>query len=443
MESRLSTSTPQPLRIAIAGLGTVGAGVIRLLDTNAKLIAARAGRGIEVVAVAARDRGKDRGVDIARFAWEDDMTALARRGDVDVVVELVGGSDGPALALSRAALGAGKGLVTANKAMVAHHGLELAELAEANNAALKFEAAVGGGIPVIKGLREGTSANALTKVYGILNGTCNYILSEMEATGADFDVVLAEAQRLGFAEADPAFDIEGVDAAHKLSILAAIGFGTRIDFAGVRVSGITQVRAADIAQADALGFVIRLIGEADVEETEAGERLLQRVRPCLVAKGHPLSAVDGPTNAVVAEGNFSGRLLFQGPGAGDGPTASAVAADLIDIARDEVGAPFSIPVAQLAALPPAEPGHRTERTYIRFMVKDRPGVLAEITAAMRDGAVSIESLIQQGRGQAEGEVMVAMVTHEGQEANVSAALALLEGSESLTGEPLVLPILPL
>lgn len=431
-----------PLRIAIAGLGTVGAGVIRLLDTNGALIAARAGRPIEVVAVSARDRGKDRGVDIARFAWEDDMTALARREDVDVVVELVGGADGPALALSRAALGGGKGLVTANKAMIAHHGLALAEMAEGAGAALKFEAAVAGGIPVIKGLREGTSANALTKVYGILNGTCNYILSEMEATGADFADVLAEAQRLGFAEADPAFDVEGVDAGQKLAILAAIGFGTRIDFAGVRISGITEVRAADIAQADALGFVIRLIGEADVEDTPAGPRLLQRVRPCLVAKGHPLSAVDGPTNAVVAEGNFAGRLLFQGAGAGDGPTASAVAADLIDIARDEVGAPFSIPVAQLAALPPAEPGHRTERTYLRFMVKDRPGVLAEITAAMRDGDVSIESLIQQGRSTGGGEVMVAMVTHEGPERCVAEALARLEGSDSLTAAPLVLPILP-
>jgi homoserine dehydrogenase len=436
-------TTTAPLRIAIAGLGTVGAGVIRLLDTNRALIAMRAGRPIEVVAVSARDRGKDRGVDIARFAWEDDMTALARRDDVDVVVELVGGSDGPALALSRAALGGGKGLVTANKAMIAHHGLELAEHAEAAGAPLKFEAAVAGGIPVIKGLREGTSANALTKVYGILNGTCNYILSTMEATGAEFADTLAEAQRLGFAEADPAFDIEGVDAAHKLAILASIGFGTRVDFAGVRVSGITEIRAADIAQADALGFVIRLIGEADVEEGANGPCLLQRVRPCLVAKGHPLSAVDGPTNAVVAEGNFSGRLLFQGAGAGDGPTASAVAADLIDIARDEVGAPFSIPVASLAALPPAEPGHRTERTYLRFMVKDRPGVLAEITAAMRDGAVSIESLIQQGRGAEDDAVMVAMVTHEGPEANITRALGLLEGSESLVGAPLVLPILPL
>ncbi|OBV10566.1 Homoserine dehydrogenase [Erythrobacter dokdonensis DSW-74] len=437
------TTPSAPLRIAIAGLGTVGVGVIRLLATNAGIIAARAGRRIEVVAVSARDRGKDRGVDIAPFAWEDDMTALARRDDVDVVVELVGGSDGPALACSRAALAAGKGLVTANKAMIAHHGLELAGLAEASNAPLKFEAAVAGGIPVIKGLREGTSANALTKVYGILNGTCNYILSTMERTGADFAAVLAEAQARGFAEADPAFDIEGVDAAHKLAILAAIGFGTRVDFAGVRIAGITRVRAADIAQADALGFVIRLVGEADVEETPQGARLLQRVRPCLVARGHPLSAVDGPTNAVVAEGNFSGRLLFQGAGAGDGPTASAVAADLIDIARDEVGAPFSIPVANLAAIPPAEPGERTERSYIRFMVKDRPGVLAEITAAMRDGGVSIESLIQQGRSAEGGEVMVAMVTHEGPEANVARALALLEGSDSLAGDPLVLPILPL
>ncbi|AWW73075.1 homoserine dehydrogenase [Erythrobacter sp. KY5] len=442
-----NASTSSPLRIAIAGLGTVGVGVIRLLATNRDLIAARAGRRIEVVAVSARERRKDRGVDIASFAWEDDMTALSAREDVDVVVELVGGSDGPALALSRAALKGGKGLVTANKAMIAHHGLELAEAAEAATAPLKFEAAVAGGIPVVKGLREGTSANALTKVYGILNGTCNYILSEMEETGADFAETLAEAQALGYAEADPTFDIEGVDAAHKLAILAAIGFGAKVDFANVSTTGIVQVRAADIAQADALGFVIRLIAEADVQDEDGTPTLLQRVRPCLVAKDHPLSAVDGPTNAVVAEGNFSGRLLFQGAGAGDGPTASAVVADLIDIARvfgkgAEVGAPFSMPVDQLQALGPAQAGHRTERTYLRFTVKDRPGVLAEITAAMRDADVSIESLIQQGREQGGGEVLVAMVTHEGPEANVTRALALLEGSESLTGAPLVLPIIP-
>jgi len=427
-----------PLRIAIAGLGTVGAGVIRLLETNADLIAARAGRPIEVVAVSARARSKDRGIDISAFAWEDDMTRLAERDDVDVVVELVGGSDGPALALSRTALAQGKGLVTANKGMIAHHGLELAQAAETGSSPLKFEAAVAGGIPVVKGLREGTSANALTKVYGILNGTCNYILSEMEQTGADFAETLEAAQKLGYAEADPTFDIEGVDAAHKLAILATIGFGVRLDFDNVRTTGIVAVRAADIAQADALGFVIRLVAEADVQDGQ----LLQRVRPRLVAKDHPLSGVDGPTNAVVAEGNFSGRLLFQGAGAGDGPTASAVVADLIDIARRETGAPFSIPVAELAALGPADSGARMERTYLRFTVKDRPGVLAEITAAMRDADVSIESLIQQGRERSGGEVLVAMVTHEGPEANIAKALALLEGSDSLTGQPLVLPILP-
>lgn len=436
----------EALRIGLAGLGTVGVGVIRLLETNRELLAARAARPLELVAVSARDRHRDRGVDLAPYSWEDDPVALARREDVDVIVELIGGSDGPALALAQAALGNGKPIVTANKAMIAHHGLELARQAEARDTALKFEAAVAGGIPVVKGLREGTSANRLTSIYGILNGTCNYILSTMEDTGAEFAEVLGEAQRLGYAEADPTFDIEGIDAAHKLAILAAIGFGARIDFDAVRVTGITRVGAADIAQADALGFVIRLIAQADVEMPEAAApgqpRLLQRVRPCLVSKAHPLSGVDGPTNAVVAEGNFSGRLLFQGAGAGEGPTASAVVADLIDIARDEVGAPFSIPVARLAPMAPAEPGERTERTYLRFTVADRPGVLAEITAAMRDAGVSIESLIQKGRADDGGEVLVAMVTHEGPERAIADALALLDGFESLTAAPLVLPILP-
>ncbi len=438
------SGSPQtgPLRLGLAGLGTVGTGVLRLLDTNRALIAARAGREIKVTAVSARDRAKDRGVDLAGFAWEDDMNALAARDDVDVVVELVGGSDGPALALARATLDRSKALVTANKAMIAHHGLALSEQSEQRGCALKFEAAVAGGIPVVKGLREGASANELTRIYGILNGTCNYILSEMEQSGADFAETLAEAQRLGYAEADPTFDIEGVDAAHKLAILAAIGFGARVDFDAVRITGITRVRSADIAQADALGFVIRLIAMCDVEPNGGGHpHLLQRVRPCLVAKDHPLSGVDGPTNAVVAEGNFSGRLLFQGAGAGDGPTASAVCADLIDIARGEMGAPFSIPASQLKALPPAEPGHRMERTYLRFTVADRPGVLAEITAAMRDADVSIESLIQKGRAEEGGEVLVAIVTHEGPERNVQRALTLLEGSPSLTASPLVLPIL--
>ena len=433
-----------PLRIALAGLGTVGAGVIRLVETNAELIARRAGRPIVVSAVCARDRHKDRGIDLAPYGWEDDMTLLAARDDVDVVVELVGGADGPALALARNAIAHGKALVTANKAMIAHHGLQLAAWAEAAGVPMRFEAAVAGGIPVIKGLREGAAANAIDRLYGILNGTCNFILSTMEDTGRDFADVLAEAQSLGYAEADPSFDIEGTDAAHKLSILSAIAFGTRIDFASVDTAGISRILAADIAQADSLGYVIRLIGMAEVDGVEGG--LFQRVQPHLVPFDHPLAHVDGATNAIVAEGNFSGRLLFQGAGAGDGPTASAVVADIIDIARGydagfEADATFSIPVADLTDMAPAPRGHRLGRAYIRFIVADRPGVLAQITAAMRDAGVSIESLIQKGRAEEAGEVLVAMVTHEGPESAVAEALRLLEGSESLTGAPLVMQIL--
>jgi len=434
-----------PLRIALAGLGTVGAGVIRLVEANSALIERRAGRPIRITAVSARDRSRKRGVDLSPYAWEDDMVIMGERDDVDVVVELVGGSDGPALALARTTFEAGKSLVTANKAMIAHHGLELAAKAEAAKVALKFEAAVAGGIPVIKALREGAAANAIERVYGILNGTCNYILSTMEDTGRDFADVLAEAQAKGFAEADPAFDIEGTDAAHKLSILAAIAFGTKVDFSSVDTAGISHLLAADIAQADALGYVIRLIGMAEVDGHDGQGRLYQRVQPHLVAFDHPLAHVDGATNAVVAEGNFSGRLLFQGAGAGEGPTASAVVADLIDIARaterGEYGTPFSVPVAELEAMEPAQTGHRLGRRYIRFAVADRPGVLAEITAAMRDAGVSIESLIQKGRNEEGGEVLVAMVTHEGPESAVAEALRLLEGSPSLSAPPLVMPIL--
>jgi len=431
------SSSPAPLRIALAGLGTVGGGVIRLIEANSALIARRAGRPIEITAVSARDRGKKRGVDLSPFAWEDDMVILGERADVDVVVELVGGSDGSALACARTTIEAGKALVTANKAMIAHHGLELAAKAEAAKVALKFEAAVAGGIPVIKGLREGGAANEFERVYGILNGTCNYILSTMEDTGRSFADVLAEAQAKGYAEADPAFDIEGTDAAHKLSILAAIAFGAKIDFASVETQGITRLLAADIAQADSLGYVIRLIGMAEGK----GGKLFQRVQPHLVPFDHPLAHVDGATNAVVAEGNYSGRLLFQGAGAGDGPTASAVVADLIDIARGDIGAPFSVPVAELEEMPPADSGHRKGRAYIRFAVADRPGVLAELTAAMRDAGVSIESLIQKGNVDVTDEVLVAMVTHEGPESAVSEALRLLEGSPSLTAAPLVMQIL--
>jgi homoserine dehydrogenase len=431
---------PASLRIALAGLGTVGVGVIRLVEENSALIARRAGRPIEIVAVTARDRTKDRGVDLSRYRWTDDMTAMAMAQDIDVVVELVGGSDGPALTLAREALSSGKAFVTANKAMIAHHGLELATLAETKGQPLKYEAAVAGGIPVIKGLRDGASANRIERVYGILNGTCNYILSAMEKDGRDFAEVLKDAQAMGYAEADPAFDIDGVDAGHKLSILASLCFGTEIDFGGVETSGIRKILAADIAQAKALGYRIRLIGLAEVDGENGGSSLFQRVHPYLIRTDHPLAHVTGATNAVVAEGNFSGRLLFQGAGAGDKPTASAVVADLVDIARGETGPAFAMPVSELEKLSRAPSAHRMGKTYLRMVVADRPGVLAEITAAMRDAGLSIESLIQQ-EAKDDGSALIAMVTHAGREEAITQTLSTLSGSESLLGEPVVLHIL--
>jgi homoserine dehydrogenase len=430
-----------PLRVALVGLGTVGGGVIRLLQTNADLIARRAGCPIQIVAISARDRNKDRGVDLSLYEWVDDMTTLATRDDIDVVVELIGGADGPALTLARQCLSVGKPFVTANKAMLAHHGLDLAALAEKAGVALKYEAAVAGGIPVIKGMREGAAANEISRVYGILNGTCNYILTTMEKAKESgnprgFDEVLKEAQELGYAEADPSFDIDGVDAAHKLTILASLAFGTELDFDSVATTGIRHVIAADIAEAAALGYRIRLVGMAE----NGPDGLFQRVHPMLVPLDHPLAHVDGSLNAVVAEGNFVGRLFFQGRGAGDGPTASAVVADLIDVARDEYGDALAMPVAALAQQKPADAGKRVGRAYLRFKVQDRPGVLAEIAAATRDAGVSIESMIQRGANQADG-VLVAIVTHAGEERCVLDTLERLAGSESLLQTPMVMHIL--
>ena len=425
-----------PLRVGLAGLGTVGAGVVALLDANAALIERRADRRIAVTAVSARDRHLDRGVDTARFVWVDDATELAARDDVDVVVEMIGGSDGPALVLARATLGAGKAFVTANKAMLAHHGLELATLAETNGAALKYEAAVAGGIPIIKALRDGAAANRLARVYGILNGTCNYILTRMEAESLSFAAVLADAQRLGFAEADPSFDVDGIDAAHKLAILSGIAFGARLDFAHVAVEGIRDVAAVDIDHAATLGFRIKLVALA----SEAGGTLFQRVHPCLVPLAHPLAHVDGALNAVVAEGDFAGRLFFSGAGAGAGPTASAVVADLIDVARGEVGPAFAMPTARLAALGVADTEAHAGRFYLRLTVADRPGVLAELTAALAGAGVSIESLIQRGNPDAD-EVYVVMVTHAVRQSAVAAALARMAASDSVTARPVMMHLL--
>ena len=307
----------QPLRIAIAGLGTVGAGTINLLARHGGVLAQRCGRELVVTAVSARNRGRARDCDIAGYDWWDDAVAMARGAEADLVIELVGGEDGPAKAICEAALAAGRHVVTANKALVAHHGTALARTAEAAGVELRYEAAVAGGIPIVKALREGLVGNAIGRIYGILNGTCNYILTEMRDSGRDFATVLAEAQELGYAEADPAMDVDGVDTAHKLAILASLAYRAEVNFDGVYIEGIRNIAPLDISFADELGYRIKLLGSARM--TELG--LEQRVHPCMVPADAPIAHVNGVFNAVVAAGDFVDDTVFEGRGAGAGPTA--------------------------------------------------------------------------------------------------------------------------
>ncbi len=409
-----------PLRVGVAGLGTVGAGTLQLLERQADLLAARAGRRIVVTAVSARERRRDRGVDLSAVRWYEDAAALAADPEVDVVVELIGGADGIARAVVETALARNKHVVTANKALMARHGTGLARAAEAAGVTLAFEASVAGGIPVIKTLREGLAGNRLSRLYGILNGTSNYILTTMRDSGREFGEVLAEAQKLGYAEADPSFDIDGVDAAHKLAILASAAFGRPVDIDGVYTEGIRHVSRLDIVFADELGYRIKLLGIARL--TEHG--LEQRVHPCMVSKAAPIATVDGVFNAVVAEGDFVGQVVLQGRGAGAFPTASAVAADLVDIAAGRSVPPFGVPAAELQPLDGAPMDRHQGAYYIRLMVVDQPGVIADVSAALRDQQVSLESMIQRGRAPGEA-VPVVLTTHATVEAAMQRALAAI------------------
>ncbi|TDQ83175.1 homoserine dehydrogenase [Dongia mobilis] len=424
-----------PLRIGLAGIGTVGAGVIEVLRENADIISKHCPRPILVTAVSARDRGRDRGIDLSGIAWVDDAAALAARDDVDVVVEVIGGSEGKAKEVVEKAIAAGKHVVTANKALLAHHGTALALAAEEAEVALAYEAAVAGGIPVIKAMREGLAANRITRVYGILNGTCNYILTQMRETGREFADVLEEAQKLGYAEADPSFDVDGIDAAHKLSILTSVAFGCAVDFAGVRISGIRNVSAMDIAYAEELGFRIKLLGLA--RQTPGG--IEQRVHACMVPAASTIAKVDGVYNAVVTSGNFVGENIAIGRGAGRGPTASAVVADLMDIARDRILPAFSAPAATLARAVQAPVGQRVGSYYLRLMVVDKPGVIAEIAGVMRDENVSLESMIQRGRSPDE-PVPLVFTTHETTEAAIARVAARLDEIKSVLEPAHLLPI---
>ena len=404
-------------QIAIAGLGVVGAETARHLIENRETLSQKAGMDLQLSAVSARSKGKDRGFDMAGLNWCDDPVALAQLDDIDVVVELMGGSDGPALALTKAALSSGKHVVTANKAMIALHGVALAQLAEDNNTQLFFESAVAGGIPALKILREGLSANEISSVEGILNGTCNYILSEMEQTGRAFDDVLSEAQSLGYAEADPTFDVDGIDAAHKLTILDAIAYGHKPDFDKLSVSGIRQVTDLDISYALELGYNIRLIGRA----TAAGEA---SVAPCLLPKASPLAQVTGPLNAVHYKAEPVNTISAIGPGAGAGPTASAVLADIIDIAVGRYNFPFGRPVGALTVPDAIAQGAGRSCYYLRLEVTDKSGVLAEVTDVLKSSDISVETLIQKGH-ESDGSASLVMIVHETDAAAIKAASTAL------------------
>ncbi|SLN37309.1 Homoserine dehydrogenase [Aquimixticola soesokkakensis] len=380
-----------PLRLGIAGLGTVGIGVVKIIDKKAALLEARTGRKVVITAVSARSKDKDRGVDLSAYAWESDPVALAKRDDIDVFVELMGGADGPAKDATQAAIASGKDVVTANKAMLALHGQELAEAAEARDLVIRFEAAVAGGIPVVKSLTEGLAGNEIKRVMGVMNGTCNYILTRMEETRQPYGVLFDECAKLGYLEADPTLDVGGIDAGHKLALLAAIAYGTQVDFDAITIEGIQDITLDDIEQASELGYKIKLLGVAQM----SARGLEQRMTPCLVPATSPLGQLAGGTNMVVLEGDDVGQIVLRGAGAGEGPTASAVLSDICDIARGIRMATFGQNASALVAAKPAIAAIPAPY-YLRLELEDKPGALAKVAFALGDAGVSIDQMRQYG-----------------------------------------------
>jgi homoserine dehydrogenase len=425
--------TTPPLRLGIAGLGTVGAGVVDIVQRQGDLIAARAGRRVAISAVSARDRTRNRPVDVSAYPWEADPAALAARDDVDVLVEVMGGSDGPAMAATEAAIAAGKDIVTANKALLALHGQRLALAAEAAGRTIRFEAAVAGGIPVIKALTEGLAGNAITRVMGVMNGTCNYILTRMESAGLPYETVFEEARALGYLEADPTLDVGGIDAGHKLALLAAVAFGARVDFAGVAIEGIERVTIADIRHAADMGFRVKLLGVAQM----TGRGLECRMSPCLVPADSPLGQLQGGTNMVVLEGDAVGQIVLRGPGAGAGPTASAVMADVIDLARGIRVPTFGQPATTLAE-PRAAASAAPAPHYLRMALVDKPGALARIAAVLGDAGVSIDRMRQYAHQGSAAPVLI--VTHRTTRAALDEAIAAMPGTGVLAELPVALRI---
>ncbi|MGX9846384.1 homoserine dehydrogenase [Limimaricola litoreus] len=422
-----------PLRLGIAGLGTVGAGVVRIVQSHPELLAARAGRGVEITAVSARDRARDRGVDLSAYAWEDDAAALAARDDVDVVLELMGGHEGIAKDVVEIALDAGKDVVTANKALLAHHGQALAERAEAQGRVIRFEAAVAGGIPVIKALTESLAGNEMTRVMGVMNGTCNYILTRMQSAGLPYDAVFQEAADLGYLEADPQLDVGGIDAGHKLALLASIAFGTKVDFSGVELEGIGAITIEDITHAADMGFRIKLLGVAQM----TGRGLEQRMSPCLVPDSSPLGQLEGGTNMVVLEGDAIGQIVLRGPGAGAGPTASAVMGDVMDLARGLRLPVFGQPAAGLRAARAAQAAVPAPY-YLRMRLLDKPGALAKVARVLGESGISIDRMRQYDHEDVSAPVLI--VTHKTTRFALEEALAAFEATGVVQGAPVAIRI---
>jgi len=407
------------LRLGIAGLGTIGVGVVEVLQKHGERLARQTGRVIQLAAVCDLDRDLDRGVDLAAYEWFGDALELAKSDKVDVFIEMMGGSDGIALASVKAALESGKHVITANKALLAKHGNELAQLAEEQGVALNYEAAVAGGIPIIKTMREGLLGNDVTRVYGIMNGTCNYILTKMQEEGLAFDVVLKEAQEAGYAEADPTFDIGGHDTAHKLALLTSLAFGTQVAFDEIYLEGIENIKIEDIEAADELGYRIKLLGVAQTTDTG----IEQRVHPTMVPKHTAIAEVAGVTNCVAVDGDFVNKIMLVGPGAGAGPTASAVLSDVVDIARGIVLPPLLTKSSELKPYQRAKMRRHEGGYYIRLQVKDHPGAIASIAKRMAEQEISLQSIVQKGASTADESLMpVVLITHETTESAVRKAL---------------------
>ena len=432
-----------PLKVGLAGLGTVGASVVRLIVRQHAALSLRCGRPIEIVAVSARSRGKQRGIDMRKLRWVSDPVKLARDPAIDVFVELIGGEGNPARAAVTAALKAGKSVVTANKALLARHGLALAALAEKHRVALNFEAAVGGAIPIVKTLREGLAGNSVARIYGILNGTCNYILTRMEQENLSFAECLKEAQRLGYAEADPSFDIDGHDTAQKLAILASLTFGTQVDPAAIYVEGISSITPADLDAADELGYRVKLLGVA--VRTDKG--IEQRVHPTMVPKESAIAQVMGVTNAVTIDAEAIAPITLVGPGAGGMATASAVVSDIADIARGMRVAPFGRPSRLLTVSKKAPMQRHEGGYYIRLLAVDKPGTAATIAKRLAQQSISLESIVQRHRGprggdkpKRQGPVPVILITYATTEDAVRRALAAVKRDRVILGEPQLIRI---